>query len=119
MLLRQEHVPRIPHFALRAGVGCGKRDMEPALEQLDLRLRLVVPVAAPPGPRVAWRRGFRNDHDALPLPLRAALALDRRLDFQGLLVHEEVVAVEPMPGRSLAVERDGVLGPRRPVEAKD
>src|SRR6202167_1272288 len=97
MLLRQELVPRVPHFALRAGVGCNKRDMEPALEQLDFGLRLVVPVATLPGPRVAWRRGFRHDHDALPLPLRVAFALDRRLDFQGLLVHEEVVAVEAMP----------------------
>src|SRR5205814_559836 len=64
MLLRQEHVPRVPHFALRVGVGCGKRDVEPALEQLDLRLRLVVPVAALPGPGVARRRGFWNDDDA-------------------------------------------------------
>lgn len=33
VLLRQEFVPRVPHFALRAGIGCGKRDMEAALEQ--------------------------------------------------------------------------------------
>src|SRR6266853_1138668 len=98
MLLRQELVPRVPHLALPVGVGCDKRDMEPALEQLDFGLRLVVPVAALPGPRLAWRRGFRNDHDALPLPLDVAFALvNRRLDGQGLLVHEEIVAVEAMP----------------------
>jgi hypothetical protein len=36
------------------------------------------------------------DHDALPLPLRAAFSLDRRFDVQGLLVPEEVIVVEPM-----------------------
>ena len=101
--------------------------MEPALEQLDFGLRLVVPVAGLPGPRVAERRGFRNDHDALPLPLHLCLGgvLFIRADFIGFygevrLVHQEIVTVEPMPRRFLAVERDEAFGPsRRPGEAND
>ena len=97
-------------------------DVKTPLEQFDLGLGLVVPVTASPGPRVAGRRLLRNDHDAPPLALHLALdpilfvrrRLDR-LDGQGLLVHQEVVAVEPVPGGLLAregrrrVRRDGVL----------
>jgi hypothetical protein len=101
--------------------------MEAALEQLDFGLRLVVPIAAAPGPRVAGRRGFRNDDDAPPLPFDLNLdgVLFIRGDLIGLddqvgFVHEEIVTVEPVPGRFLAVERDEVLGPsRRPAEADD
>src|SRR5208282_4111553 len=75
MLLRQEVVPRVPRFALPAGIGCDKRDMEPALEQLDFGLGLVVPIAAPPRPRIAGRGLLGNDHHA-----PAFAVLHRRVD---------------------------------------
>ena len=48
MLLREEGVPRVPRFALPAALGYDERDMEPALEQLDFGLGLVVPIAGLP-----------------------------------------------------------------------
>ena len=109
-------VPGVPRLAR---VGPDEADVEAAPEQLDLGLRLVVPVVAPPGPGVAGGRLLRDDHDAATLALlrgpdAVALALGplERRDGQARLVHHEVVAVEPlMPGGLLALE--GGVGVRR------
>ena len=114
MLFGEEGVPGVP---LLAGIGQDEADVKTALEQLDLGLGLVVEVIAAPGPRVAGGRLLRNDHDAPQLALHLALdpvffvrgRLDR-LDGQVGLVHQEVVAVEPVPGSLLAREGKGCVG---------
>ena len=115
MLLREVCVPGIPRLA---GVGRDEGDVKTPPEQFDLGLGLVVPVTASPGPRVAGGRCLRDDHDAPPLSLDLTfdpvLFVRRRLDRlerERLLVHQEVVAIEPMPGCLLA--REGVSMPPR------
>ena len=103
-------VPRLVWFQGRVGRDIG--DVEAASEQLDLGLRLMVPVAAAPGPRVARGGLLGNDDDAAPLSLRRVLdpeflvapALER-LDVKRLFVHQVVVAVEAVvPGTLHAFE---------------
>ena len=102
VLFGEEGVPGVPLLArLQRGVGRDVGDVKTALEQFDFGLRLVVPVTASPGPRIAGGRLLRNDHDAPPLALRRVLDAElfsfrrlERLDGQGRLVHHEVVAVE-------------------------
>ena len=57
VFLGQERVPGVPCLIRpQAGVGRDIRDVKPTLQQLDLGLRLVVPVTPSPRPRVAQRR---------------------------------------------------------------
>ena len=62
----------------------------------------------------------RCPFSAVPLSRHFARRRCHGRDGSRGIVHEEVVAVEPMPGRFLAVERDEAFGPsRRGGEAKD
>src|ERR1039458_10022833 len=121
MLFRYEVVPRVPRFALPAGVGCDKSDVEPALEQLDFGLGLVVPIAAPPRPRIAGRGFLGNDHDApsfavcqLNVDTKASyLARGRRHGRDGArgIVHDEVITVESLvPCGLWTIEWDVSIG---------
>ena len=128
MLLRQEGVPPVPRFALLAAIRGDERDMEPAPEQLDFSLGLVVPIAAPPGPRSAGRGLLGNDHHA---PAFAALhggvdtkarhlARKRRhgRDRARGIVHDEVITVESLvPGGLWAVEGDVSIGRQRTLRS--
>ena len=74
VFLREEAVPGIPRLAgFQGRVGRDVGDVKPALEQLDFGLRLMVPVAAAPGPRVAQGGLPGNDDHAAPLSLAAGL----------------------------------------------
>src|ERR1039458_2923643 len=121
MLLRQEVVPRVPRFALPAGVGCDKSDMEPAFEQLDFGLGLVVPIAALPRPRIAGSGFLGNDHDAPAFAVlqrtvdtkASYLARGRRhgRDRTRGIVHDEVITVESLvPCGLWAIEWDVSIG---------
>jgi hypothetical protein len=117
VLVGEKRIPGVPRLA---GVAPDETDVEASLEQFDLALRLVVEVIALPGPGVAGRRLFRGDDDA------AEVAIDLcadgvafvgrrlvRLDAEVRFVHEEVIAVEPMPARLLVAELRGRGGGRR------
>src|ERR1019366_4571890 len=121
MLFRHEVVPRVPRFALPAGVGCDKSDMEPALEQLDFGLGLVIPIAALPRPWIAGRGFLGNDHDAPSFAIRQVtvdtkashLARGRRhgRDRTRGIVHDEVITVESLvPCGLWTIELDVSIG---------
>ena len=107
MLLGEKRVPGIPLPArLERRARFDVSDVKPTPEQLDFRLRLVVPITATPGPGPARSCFPWNHHDAPPSALD--LVLDpillvsgglHRLDRQAHFIHQEVVTVEPMPGR--------------------
>src|SRR5664279_161597 len=87
--------------------------MKAATQQLNLGLRLVVPVTAAPGPRSSGGGLLWRDHDAPPLSARRAsnagsFPLGRLEGCEAKVgtVHHEVVAVEPTPGGPLTLERD-------------
>jgi hypothetical protein len=80
-------------------------DVKASPEQLDFRLGLVVPVTASPRPRLAGSRRLRNNHDASPLaldrvfdPVFLVVGGPHPCDRQARLIHQEVIAVESMPG---------------------
>src|SRR5882762_3545434 len=114
MLLREVGVPGVPLLAwiLPARIGRNKRNVKTTAQQFHLGLGLVVPITALPRPRIAGRRLVWNDHDAPPLALgrsanrKAFFFRPReRSDGQGLVIHGEVVANEPvMPGALPAIE---------------
>jgi len=64
MLSREEGIPGIPRFA---GIRGNESDVEAPVEQIDFGLRREVPIASPPGPRIAGGGLFGDDHDAAPL----------------------------------------------------
>ena len=107
MLFREERIPRIPFLArLQRRVRRDIGDVKTAPQQLHFRLRLMIPIAALPRPRMAGRGLLRHDHDAAPLPFRrvfhAELFALRRFpwsDRQRLLIHREIEAVEPIAPR--------------------
>jgi hypothetical protein len=66
MLFSEKRIPGIPVLDV---VGLDEADVKATLEQLDLSLRLVIEIAASPGPRLALRCLLRNDDDAAQLPL--------------------------------------------------
>src|SRR5262249_40209290 len=111
MSFREKGVPGIPR---PARIGLDEADVKTALEQFNLSLWLVVKVAASPGPRLPTGCLLRNDHDAAQLALRLAIDPSSfirgsfgRLDGQRRIVHQEVEAIEPMPGSLLAGESRG------------
>jgi hypothetical protein len=93
VLLREEGVSDVSRLAgLQDGAGRDVGDVEAAHEEHLLGLRLVVPVAAPPGPGVPQGGPPRDDVDAAPLPRRRVLdpeflvlTAPERLDSEGLL----------------------------------
>ena len=108
VLFGQECVPGVPRFA---GIAQDEADVKAALEQFNLGLRFMVEIIATPGPRFAWGRIFRHDHDAPQLAFH--LSSDtvsfvgrglERLDGQVRLVHQKVKAIESVPGRLFAGE---------------
>ena len=128
MLLGQERIPRVPRFT---GVRRDEGDVKPAAKQLDLGLRLVVPVTALPRPGIPGSRHLRSHHDAPPLafgwapdPVFFARGPCERGDAQARLVHHVVVTFEAVvPRRLRACEgrrwfrRDHVL--RAPENRRD
>ncbi len=70
MSLGQVPVPGVPGLVR---IGGDKRDVEASAQQLDLGLRFMVPVAPPPGPRVARCCLPGNDHEATPFSRRRSL----------------------------------------------
>ena len=117
MLLGQEGEPGIP---LPGRPGGDEGQMEPPRQQLGLGRRLMIPVEVAPGPGVAWDRPLRDDQDAAGPGVAAGLVVRRRLqrcDGEGLLVHHEVVAIEPVPGVVFTFERHVRLGTRLDLRA--
>ena len=105
-LFGKKSVPRVPLFAgleRRARLDIG--DVKASPKQFDFRLGLVVPVTASPGPRLAGSRRMGNNHNTAPLALDLVfdpiLLIIRGLlpfDCQARFIHQEVLAVESVPG---------------------
>src|SRR6185436_796136 len=108
MLFREKDIPGVPRLSR---IGLDKANVKTALEQFNLSLWLVIKITASPGPRLTRGCLFRYHHDAAQLALHLAIdpgaflrrSLDR-LDGQCRIVHQEVEAIEPIPGSLLASE---------------
>ena len=115
VLFREKGVPSLPlpaGFQGRAGFDI--TDVKTAFQQLNFRLRLVIPITAPPGPGITLSRHFGNDDEA------PSLARDRvfdsimvvgfrfeRLDGQAAFIHQKIVTIKPVPGGFFAGKRNG------------
>src|SRR6266851_975395 len=73
VLVRQELVPGVPRFSLLGGVRRNIDDVESASKQLDLGLRLMIPVTTLPRPWIAWSRLLGRHDDAPPFSVFQSL----------------------------------------------
>ncbi len=117
MFFGQEGEPGIP---LPGRSGCDEGQVIPPRQQLGLGRRPMSAMEVAPGPGVARGRPLRDDQDAADPGITAGSVVRRGLhgcDGEGLLVHHEVAAAEPMPGGRFTLERRVPLGTRRDIGA--
>src|SRR5882672_1840649 len=109
---REKFIPRIPLLArFQILVSRDISDVEPPPEQFNFGLRLMIPIATLPGPRIAIRRLLWHYQDAPALsfhrgidPIPFVFLRLGRADYQRLLIHHKIITIKPMPQGLLAHE---------------